>query len=142
MIIPESAQYGIVDVVDGMSPEDACECTRPDAVAKARANLNAAAGVTGAAEIFSVLGDPTRVRVLTALRTGELCVGDLAAVTGTNRSTISHQLRVLRSHRLVERRREGKTVFYSIADAHVEALLDMAYLHAAESRGERAGVPA
>jgi DNA-binding transcriptional ArsR family regulator len=140
MIVSEPARAMRVDVLDSMNPEDRCECFWPDAVARARAHLNAAVGVTGAAEIFSILGDPTRVRVLTALRTGELCVSDLATVTETNRSTISHQLRVLRSHRLVERRREGKTVFYAIADAHVEALLDMACLHAAESSGGRAGI--
>ena len=140
MIVSGPIRSDIVDVLESVDPEDRCECLRPDAVASARAHLNAAVGMTGAAEIFAILGDPTRVRVLTALRIGELCVSDLATVTETNRSTISHQLRVLRSHRLVERRREGKTVFYAIADAHVEALLDMACLHAAESSGERAGM--
>ncbi len=142
MIIPELAQSDSVEMRNRMDAEDACECIRPNAVAAARAHLNIVVGVAGAVEIFTILGDPTRVRVLTALRTGELCVSDLATATETNRSTISHQLRVLRSHRLVERRREGKTVFYAIADAHVEALLDMACLHAAESSGERAGIPA
>jgi DNA-binding transcriptional ArsR family regulator len=59
-----------------------------------------------------------------------------------NRSTVSHQLRVLRSHRLVDRRREGKTVFYAIADEHVEALLDLACVHASEESGGRAEVMA
>lgn len=125
-----------------ISPEDDCDCVHPDAVGQARATLARTGGMIGAAEIFGVLGDPTRVRVLTALRAGELCVTDLAAATGVNRTTVSHQLRVLRSHRLVDRRRVGKVVFYRIADHHVEALLDMACEHAMEDEAERIEVPA
>ena len=99
---------------------------------EARLTLARTGGMSGAAEIFGILGDPTRVRVLTALRPGELCVTDLAAATGVNRTTVSHQLRVLRNHRLVDRRRVGKVVFYRIADHHIAALLDMACEHAVE----------
>lgn len=123
----------VLNVQPGIAPEDCCECIHPESVANARGHLKGTPGMIGAAEIFSILGDPTRVRVLTALRGGELCVGDIAAATGVNRSTISHQLRVLRSHRLVGRRRHGKTVFYAIADEHVGMLLDIACLHAAEA---------
>lgn len=126
----------------GISPEDDCDCVHPEAVSAARGVLAGTVGMAGAAEIFAVLGDPTRVRVLTALRAGELCVTDLAAATGVNRTTVSHQLRVLRSHRLVARRREGKTVFYSIADHHIEGLLDMACEHAAEADGAEVEVSA
>lgn len=125
-----------------ISPEDDCSCVHPDAVGAARTVLGRTAGMAGAAEMFAVLGDPTRVRVLTALRAGELCVTDLAAATGVNRTTVSHQLRVLRSHRLVGRRRAGKVVFYAIADQHVEALLDVACQHAAEVAGDDVEVPA
>lgn len=128
----KQAQQNLLSRVSEMDPADTCDCVHPDAVRKARGNLDAQTGMYGAAEIFAVLGDPTRVRVLTALRAGELCVSDLAVTTGVNRTTVSHQLRVLRTHRLVNRRREGKVVFYAIADEHVEALLDMAFAHASE----------
>src|SRR5688572_28540729 len=82
-----------------MDPDDACECVHPSAVIDARRVLGDVPSVEGVAEIFAILGDPTRVRVLTALRAGELCVSDLAVATGVNRTTVSHQLRVLRSHR-------------------------------------------
>lgn len=118
--------------METMDPDDFCDCVHPPAVMKARQHLGDARGIPGTAEIFAVLGDPTRVRVLTALRSGELCVSDLAVTTGVNRSTISHQLRVLRAHRLVERRRDGKVVYYMIADAHIELLLDMASAHVGE----------
>lgn len=139
MSVAEPVDITLVTDMDRIDPEDACECVRPEAVASARTYLGAMTGIAGAAEIFAILGDPTRVRVLTALRAGELCVSDLAVATGVNRSTVSHQLRVLRTHRLVERRREGKTVFYAIADEHVEALLDMACLHASEEADDRPG---
>jgi DNA-binding transcriptional ArsR family regulator len=118
-----------------MDPDDACDCVHPSAVMDARRVLGDVPSVEGVAEIFAILGDPTRVRVLTALRAGELCVSDLAVATGVNRTTVSHQLRVLRSHRLVQRRREGKVVYYAIDDDHVDALLDMAAMHAGESLG-------
>ena len=116
-----------------LESDEACDCVHPIAVGKARRALGSAPDPERVAELFAILGDPTRVRVLTALRPGELCVTDLAATTGINRTTVSHQLRVLRAHRLVQRRREGKTVFYAIDDDHVDALLDMAASHAAEA---------
>jgi len=113
--------------------DDMCDCVHPDAVMEARRALNAAPAPESMAELFGLLGDPTRMRVLTALASGELCVSDLAAATGVNRTTVSHQLRVLRSHRLVQRRREGKVVYYALDDDHVSALLRMASAHALES---------
>jgi ArsR family transcriptional regulator, lead/cadmium/zinc/bismuth-responsive transcriptional repressor len=80
-----------------------------------------------------VLADPTRARLLLALGDGELCVCDLAAATGVNRTTVSHQLRVLREGGVVTRRRAGKTVFYALADDHVRALLAMGRAHAAHA---------
>ena len=116
-----------------LDPEDACDCVHPVAVMAARRVLGEVPSIEGVADIFAILGDPTRVRVLTALRAGELCVSDLAVATGVNRTTVSHQLRVLRSHRLVQRRREGKVVYYAIDVDHVDALLDMAATHAGEA---------
>jgi DNA-binding transcriptional ArsR family regulator len=76
------------------------------------------------AEIFALLGDPSRLRLLTALlEAGELCVGDLAAVAGMGESAASHALRLLRAHRVVTVRRAGRMAYYSLCDGHVRALL-------------------
>jgi len=122
---------------------DDCECLHPAAVMDARRALGDAPPADDIAGIFAVLADATRMRVLIALGESELCVTDLAAATGVNRTTISHQLRVLRSNRLVRRRRAGKVVYYAVDDDHVMALVRMATAHAGEdaiTRGEQ--VPA
>lgn len=118
------------------------DAIHPSAVMAARRTLGAAPAASGVAAIFAILGDPTRIRVLTALSAGELCVCDLAAATGVNRSTISHQLRVLRDHRLVRRRREGKIVYYALDDDHVLQLLGIAGAHSAEAGEAREEVSA
>jgi DNA-binding transcriptional ArsR family regulator len=71
------------------------------------------------AEFFGVLSDPNRLRLLSALAAQELCVCDLAGVLKMGESAVSHQLRVLRSQRLVKYRREGRNIYYSLADSHV-----------------------
>ena len=81
------------------------------------------------AEIFKALADPTRVRILHALSHAELCVGDLAAVLGMTESAVSHQLRLLRSLRVVRARREGKQVFYALDDEHVTRLFQLSLEH-------------
>ena len=78
------------------------------------------------------LGDPTRIRILYALSAGELCVCDIASVLNMTQSAISHQLRVLKQIKLVKFRREGKTVYYSLADAHVETILSQGLEHVQE----------
>lgn len=105
----------------------------PEAVAAARERLADAPPPESVAALFSLLADPTRARLLTALGDGELCVCDLAAATGVNRTTVSHQLRTLREGGVVARRRDGKVVFYSLADDHVRALLAMGTAHAAHT---------
>lgn len=75
------------------------------------------------AETFRVLGDPTRVRILHALSLEELCVCDIAYLLGTTKSAISHQLRLLRSLRVVKFRKDGRIVYYSLDDSHMENLL-------------------
>lgn len=84
------------------------------------------------ADLFKVFGDPTRVRILYTLSAGELCVCDIASVLNMTQSAISHQLRILKGNRLVKFRREGKTVFYSLADAHVETILKQGLQHVYE----------
>lgn len=86
----------------------------------------------GAAEIFKMLADPNRLRLLHALAQEELCVCDLAELVETTASAVSHQLRLLRTARLVRYRREGKMVYYRLDDAHVESLLKEGLRHAEE----------
>lgn len=117
---------------DDSTWSDDCDCLHPAAVMQARRVLGDAPPAEDMAAIFGILGDATRMRVLVALGESELCVTDLAAATGVNRTTVSHQLRVLREHRLVRRRREGKVVYYAVDDDHVMALVRMASEHVAE----------
>ena len=83
-------------------------------------------------ELFRLFGDSTRMRILYALFEAELCVCDIAALLGMTQSAISHQLRALRSARLVKGRREGKTVFYALADDHVKVIINQGLEHVAE----------
>lgn len=117
-----------------------CEtsCLHPPAVFAARGALAAMPPIPEVAELFALLADPTRLRLLTALAAGELCVCDLAIATAVNRSTVSHQLRTLREGRLVRARREGRVVFYALDDDHVRDLLTMGSAHAAEPAGKDA----
>ena len=84
------------------------------------------------AELFKIFGDSTRIKLLYALYESELCVCDLADVLGLTQSAVSHQLRLLKSSKLVNFRREGKTVFYSLADDHVVRILSQGMEHLEE----------
>ena len=75
------------------------------------------------AELFKVFGDSTRIRILFVLSSAELCVCDLARVLNMTQSAISHQLRILKQNKLVKSRREGKSIFYSLADGHVSTII-------------------
>lgn len=88
--------------------------------------------VEAVAETFRVLGDPTRIRILDALGTGELCVNDLAGAVGISESAVSHQLRLLRTMRLVRVRREGRMAYYALDDHHILELLRQARTHVQE----------
>ena len=82
-----------------------------------------------AAELFKVFGDSTRTRILSALFIEELCVCDIAEILGMTKSAVSHQLSTLRKAKLVRFRRDGKTVYYSLADDHVRQMLDAGLEH-------------
>ena len=84
------------------------------------------------AELFKVFGDSTRIRILFVLFEAEVCVCDLAKALNMTQSAISHQLRILKANKLVNSRREGKSVFYSLADDHVVKIFEMAIEHVAE----------
>jgi ArsR family transcriptional regulator len=83
-------------------------------------------------ETFKVLGDPTRLKIILALHETEMCGCDLAALLGVTRSAISHQLRLLKTLRLVKFRREGKIAYYSLDDSHISALIEAAMEHIRE----------
>ena len=88
--------------------------------------------VESVAATFRMLGDPTRVRILHALGTAELCVGDLARSVGISESAASHQLRLLRTMRLVRFRRDGRQAYYAVDDHHILELLNQARTHVEE----------
>lgn len=83
-------------------------------------------------ELFRIFGDSTRIRILYVLFEAEMCVCDIAALLGMTQSAISHQLRALKNARLVKSRREGKTVFYALADDHVKTIIDQGLEHVSE----------
>ena len=84
------------------------------------------------AELFKVFGDSTRVRILYVLFEAEMCVCDLAAALNMTQSAISHQLRILKQNKLVKSRREGKSIFYSLADDHVVTIINQGMEHVTE----------
>ena len=86
------------------------------------------------AELLKVLGDRTRTRILHALFEAEMCVCDLAYLLGMTQSSISHQLRVLKQAKLVKNRKEGKVVYYSLADHHVIHIFEQAFEHVNEEK--------
>ena len=89
----------------------------------------------GLAETFGALSDPSRVRIISALLNGELCVYDLATLLGMTQSAVSHQLRHLRSLHLVKNRKEGRIVFYSLDDEHIRDLFQRGLEHYSHQHG-------
>lgn len=84
------------------------------------------------AELFKVFGDSTRIRILFVLFEAEVCVCDLAKALNMTQSAISHQLRILKQNKLVKSRREGKSIFYSLADDHVRTIINQGREHIEE----------
>jgi ArsR family transcriptional regulator len=121
--------------------KDRCdvECVHPDRIAPLLGKIVAGSGADDLAAVFEVLADPTRARLLHALALSkkELCVCDLALLLGRSESALSHQLRLLRDRRIVSRRKEGRIVYYSLADDHVRHVLADGLRHARESTPQR-----
>lgn len=118
-------------------PEDVCQqrCIHPEHALAVRRHLLAVESARPMADLFAILSDPTRLQVVFALLhapTGELCVCDLAAGLGRDDTTISHQLRVLRSHHIVTMRKAGRVVYYRLVDEHIRQLLAIGFTHAHE----------
>ena len=84
------------------------------------------------AELFKIFGDSTRIKILFSLTVSELCVNDISSALGMTVSAVSHQLSILRRSKLVGTRREGKTVYYFLADEHVGLILEKGYEHITE----------
>ncbi|WP_245674777.1 ArsR/SmtB family transcription factor [Herbidospora cretacea] len=116
-----------------MQPTDLDSCAArvvdPERVAAVRSRMPSEADLVDTADIFSLLGDPRRLSLLLALVEGEMCVCDLAVVSGLSESATSHALRLLRAHRVVSVRRTGRMAYYRLDDAHVRMLLDLAVAH-------------
>ncbi len=101
----------------------------PESIEKIRENMPDEDTLIDLSELFKVFGDSTRIKILTALSCGELCVCDIGAAVGMTSSAVSHQLRILKNARLVSFRRDGKTIFYSLADDHVGTMLSQGIEH-------------
>lgn len=101
-----------------------------------RLRLLGGRAIDAVADVFKLLGDPTRVRLVDVLSHGERCVCDLATLVGISESAVSHQLRLLRTARLVRVRRAGRMAFYSLDDHHVVGLLHDTRKHVEEDRSE------
>ncbi len=116
--------------------QDRCLCSivHDGPVATAKAAEAPVARLLALAELFKVLGDPSRLRILNALGAAELCVCDLSTALDMSQSAVSHQLAILRGARLVKARRDGKAMFYVLDDAHVSEIVGIASVHLSERK--------
>lgn len=113
---------------------DHCEflCVHDDVVKQVLTDMPQDETLYDLAELFKVFGDSTRIKILYALFEAELCVCDIAQLLGVTQTAVSHQLRVLKNNKLVKYRREGKNVFYSLADEHVRSIINQGIEHVEE----------
>ena len=119
-----------------MKKEDyVCECDiiHSDVVDRVKRNMPDENELYDLSDFFKVLGDSTRAKIMWALDEHELCVCDLAALLSMTKSAISHQLRALREANLVVNRREGKNIYYALADHHVQQIFEMGLEHIRET---------
>jgi DNA-binding transcriptional ArsR family regulator len=114
---------------DGMN---GLRVVHPDRVRNARGEASPDHELAALSMIYRVLGDPSRLKILMALRRDEMCVCDLAALSGISESAVSHQLRRLKDLALVKTRRDGQVVYYALDDKHVVLLLDIGLRHVRE----------
>jgi len=120
--------------LEGSADKATCEvvCIHKEKVESVKKTLKSEDTITRLAETFSALSNPTRAKIIFALLNEELCVCDLAHLVGLSSSAISHQLRLLRNLRIVKYRKNGKIVYYSLADKHIEHLFDQGLEHVEE----------
>lgn len=115
--------------------EGTCVYADESATGAARQIVVGEALAADLAAFYGALADPTRVRIVSALRRGELCVGDLVLLLEKSQPAVSHQLRILRSLRLVRAHRRGRRVFYTLDDDHVRVLFEQGLEHLAGEQG-------
>ena len=117
-----------------MNDVECCEgnCIHAELLKKAREKMPDEDELYDLAELFKVFGDSTRIRILFVLFGSEVCVCDLAETLNMTQSAVSHQLKILKQAKLVSSRREGKSVFYSLADEHVRTIIDQGREHIEE----------
>lgn len=106
--------------------------THEGTIQKVKSRMPADETIKELADFYKVFGDATRIRILCVLLQAEVCVCDLAELLEMTQSAISHQLRVLKQMKLVKNRREGKTVYYSLADGHIQTIISQGMEHIAE----------
>lgn len=109
-----------------------CDATNIDIVNKVKPNMPEIGMLYDLSEFFKVMGDSTRIQLLWALEESEMCVGDLAVLLNMTKSAVSHQLKVLRTAKLVRSRKKGKNVYYALDDHHVKMILEKALEHVCE----------
>jgi len=119
-------------MIDGASQAAGIELLHPETVEQVSKRMPDDDSLFDLAELFKVFGDSTRVRILSALSFSELCVNDLSALLGMTQSAISHQLKALRAAKLVRSRKDGKAVYYSLDDQHVNAIIAIGMQHVGE----------
>ena len=107
-------------------------CVHEDTVKKVLEEMPPEEALYDLAELFNVFGDSTRIKILYALFEAELCVYDIAQLLNMTSTAVSHQLRILKGNKLVRSRREGKNMFYALADDHVTAILNQGMEHVDE----------
>ena len=109
-----------------------CEAINPDFVNKVMPDMPDVRVLYDLSDFFKVMGDSTRIRLLWALEEAEMCVNDLAVLLDMTKSAVSHQLKILRTAKLVKAEKRGKNVYYLLTDEHVKIVLEMALDHVRE----------
>ena len=107
---------------------------REEVVARVKEKMPHEEPIYEVSELFKVFGDSTRSRIICALHIEEMCVNDLSALLNMTQSAVSHQLRILRQARLVKSRKDGRVVYYSLDDAHIDEIFALAFTHIMEER--------
>ena len=118
--------------MNGGSPSCEFMHIHKDLVERVREEMPEESLLFDLAELFKIIGDSTRIKILYLLFEAEMCVCDIAQLLGMTQSAISHQLQLLKKSKLVKYRREGKTVFYSLADGHVRTIIGQGMEHITE----------
>ena len=120
------------DEREDREPIDMDDGIHPDLISSVNEDMPDEELLYDLAELYKVFGDTTRIKILYVLFEAEMCVGDIAELLNASPSAVSHQLRVLKANKLVKFRRDGKTVYYSLADEHVRTIIDMGMEHLCE----------